>query len=170
MGGVAMVLDELKSDQNLVVLTSSSTQSLHAFTNKYLDQNYVDHINDGLLQTRLTMEEYLIFYGIANGVYGKEYVNEIRSYIEQFKLENYYKEPVCSLSCIDRLLVRLFITIQKKAKIVLIDNSNGLIFDEELNSIISQMQVLAKKIGIYCVIMTRKSPIIERYKGVLHQL
>ncbi|MDO5521985.1 MAG: hypothetical protein Q4G58_15935 [bacterium] len=103
-------------------------------------------------------------------MYGNEYVQAVKDYLIEHQLLDYYKEPICNLSCKQRLLVRLFITHYKNAKIVLVNNMEGTLFDSDLYAVIRCMQILIRQIGVQCFVTTKSSPMIERYKGQLCQL
>ncbi len=165
-----MVLNTLEPNKNLVVLTSSNIDNLQAFTNMCLKEEYVDNIDSGFLQSNLSIEEYLVFYGIANSVYGNQFVNDIKNYIQEHELSDYYEEPMCNLTWKQKILVRLFITKQKRAQIVLIDNMEGNLYDGDLYAVLKYMRALTKQIGIRCIVTTKRSPMIERYKGALYWL
>ncbi|MDO5292981.1 MAG: hypothetical protein Q4F05_09550 [bacterium] len=153
-----------------MVFTSSNLQELSAFHRECLRHEKVDEINSGFSQTKLTIEEYLVFYGIANSVYGNEYVQAIKNYLVEHQLLDYYYEPICSLTCKQQLLVRLFITKYKSARIVLLNNMDGALFDGDLYAVIRCMQSLTRQAGIQCYVTTKSSPMIRRYKGQLCQL
>ncbi len=152
--------EAILKDREQCFILEPNQSKLHS-----LAEYSVDFFDDKFARTSLSIEEYLSFFGLTNRIFSNSFIKDMEYFLRINHLQEFKDESICNLSIMSQLKTRLFITIKRNARLLVISNNTGSIKDSDLIEIMDYVQNFCKQYNLVAIITTRSTPLIGAYKG-----
>lgn len=115
----------------------------------------IDYIDEDYRNTTLSLMDYYTFYGFVNGIYSIEYENQMEQFIEKYYLMEDKHTPIKELELFKQLLVRMFISNNKNASILILHDFEGSILECEIYEALEKLKLQCVEDKRVCMIVRK---------------